>query len=152
MMTIGWCIFFLLQNMLWIAWLIPWTVNIFSPIIILFSANYKPLTYPIFILFTPCSDIDYNHENLCVKWMKWQCLEWIAVRFIGLIYSGLLLSLSNDHFFSPFIISYFHSIQTPHVSQNTVFTPPAHWLTLEQFLWIWLHEPDTFWAKSISYF
>jgi hypothetical protein len=32
----------------------------FPPLIISFSTNYNPLTYPIFILFTPCSDVDYS--------------------------------------------------------------------------------------------
>ena len=32
----------------------------FFPLIISFSTNYNPLTYPIFILFTPCSDVDYS--------------------------------------------------------------------------------------------
>jgi len=61
-------------------------------------------------------------------------LQW---GFIGLIYSWLLLSLSSDHLFSPFIISYFLSIQTPHISQNIV-SPPCSLINIKTICMDWI--------------
>jgi hypothetical protein len=59
-----------------------------------------------------------------------------------------LLSLSSNHdsFPSHFII--FHSIQTPHISQNLLFTP-CSLTTVEQFVWIGLHESDMLLSQNL---
>ena len=80
----------------------------------------NPITSP-FHFFTPCSEINYSQKNSCVKMdERGSVLCGLQCSFIGFLYSWLLLSLSNNHFLSPFIISYFRSIQTPHISQDPV--------------------------------
>jgi len=101
----------------------------------------NPITFP-FHFFTPCSEINYSQDNLCVKMDESDsvlcALQW---GFIGLIYSWLLLSLGSDHAFSPFIISYFRSTQTPQVSLN-LFSPPyslinSKTICMDWIAWVW---------------
>ena len=82
------------------------------------NSNF-PSSLPLFHF--PFFEIDYSQENFYVKMDEsGSVLGGLQWGFIGFIYNWLLLSWINDHLFSPFIISYFFSIQTPHIFQNTV--------------------------------
>ena len=127
--------------MLWIAWLISWIINVFSPLIISFSL----ITTPSHIPYSFCSSpiiILITAKRICVlSGWSGSVLSGLQRGFIGFLYSWLLFSLSSDHFFSPFIISYFSSLQTPHISQDPV-SPPfslinSKTICMDWIAWVW---------------
>jgi hypothetical protein len=59
-----------------------------------------------------------------------------------------LLSLSSNHVSFPPHFIIFRSIQTPHISQDLLFTP-CSLTTVKQFVWIGLHESDMLLSQSL---
>jgi len=82
---------------LWISWLISWTINVLFPLIISFSANYNPLTYPIFILSPHVLILITTKKNYVLDWIEVAefYMDWSEVYWF--YYSWLFLSLSSDH-------------------------------------------------------
>ena len=118
----------------------------FPPHYIIFSLNTNPSHIPE-PFFTPCSKIDYSQENFCVETigsssvlveLQW-CLHWFAVDYC---------CLWAVIFFPPHHIM-FRSIQTPHISQDLLFTPcslmNSKTICMDWIAWVWyISEPNLF--------
>ena len=87
-----------------------------------------------------------------LKWMKVvvscvDCSEVLLVFFIVDCCCHWAMTIS-----SPLSLYHIFSQYKPLTYPKTLFHPHARWLIVKQFVWIGLHESDTLWAKSISYF